>query len=201
MGSVRSVVYARFRSPIECVAFAVNLLSRNGSPGCSLCSEHEASNFPHFPASFARNGRSRLLARITMVAIGRRMGQRNRATQAKSEPLLGLATRRESSNVCVWRVPDGYEAPGIGGQIRKTRTGIEGPGNARRRRAEGALAQPLWHEGPSEDSPLSTDRSGCPPNAGKRTGRTQIFGPPPSNAGRQRHSDLSTITGSPEPTS
>jgi hypothetical protein len=33
---------------------------------------------------------------------------------------------------------------------------------------------------PSEDSPLSPDRGVCPPNAGECTGRTQIFGPPPS---------------------
>src|ERR1700737_800910 len=73
--------------------------------------------------------------------------------------------------------------------------------NARRRRAEEPLAQPLWHETPAEDSPLSPDRGGCPPNAGECTGRTQIFGPPPSNAGRQQPGDPPTLTALPEPTS
>src|ERR1700738_947928 len=95
----------------------------------------------------------------------------------------------------------GYEAHGIGGQIRKTRTGIEGSGNARRRRAEEPLAQPLWHEAPAEDSPLSPNRGGCPPNAGEWTGPTQIFGSPPSNASRQRPGDPTNLTALPEPTS
>jgi DNA modification methylase len=43
----------------------------------------------------------------------------------------------------------GYEAHGIGRQIRKARTGIEESGNARRRRAEGPLAQPLIATVPS----------------------------------------------------
>jgi hypothetical protein len=43
---------------------ALNLLSRKGSLGCSLRSVHEASDFSHFPTSFARKERSRLLARI-----------------------------------------------------------------------------------------------------------------------------------------
>jgi len=64
MVSVRSVVYARFRWPISRVPFALNLLSHKGSPGCSLCCVRQASDFPHFPTSFARKGRSRLLARI-----------------------------------------------------------------------------------------------------------------------------------------
>ena len=43
--------------------------------------------------------------------------------------------------VCVWRgLTTGYEAHGIGRQIREINTGIEGPGNARRSRAEGPLA-------------------------------------------------------------
>jgi hypothetical protein len=50
--------------------------------------------------------RDRLLACIDGLqdqAIGRRIDQRNRIRQARGEPLLGLATRRESSNVCVYR--------------------------------------------------------------------------------------------------
>src|SRR2546427_3757451 len=86
--------------------------------------------------------------------------------------LVGLATRRESSNVCVWGgITIDYEAHGIGGQSRGTRRGTEGAENAKRPRAEGALAQPLWHAAPSEDSPLSPDRGGCPPNAGECAGR------------------------------
>jgi len=54
---------------------------------------------------------------------------------------------------------------------------------------------------PSEDSPLSPDRGGCPPNAGECSRRTQVFGPPPLDAGRQQPGDLPTITGSPELTS
>src|SRR3979490_3099051 len=105
--------------------------------------------------------------------------------------------------VCVYGegLTIGYEAHGIGGQIRKTRPGIEGTGNGRRRRAEEPLAQPIWHEAPSEDSPLSADRGGCPPNAGECTGRTQIFGPPPSHAGAQQPGDPTTLIALPEPAS
>ena len=46
MGSVRSIVYARFHWPISRVPFPQNLLSRNGSLGCSLRCVHEASDFP-----------------------------------------------------------------------------------------------------------------------------------------------------------
>src|SRR5438132_1457172 len=103
--------------------------------------------------------------------------------------------------VCTGRINNWLEAHGIGGQIRKTRTGIEGSGNARLRRAEEPLAQPLWYEASSENSPLSPDRGGCPPNAGECTGRTQIFGPPPSNAGREQPGAPPTLTALPEPTS
>src|SRR5260221_704931 len=54
---------------------------------------------------------------------------------------------------------------------------------------------------PQKISPLSPDRSGSPPNAGACTGRTQIFGPPPSNAGCQQPGARPTITGSTERTS
>src|ERR1035437_5291586 len=64
MGSVRSVIHAGCRSPISRGPLALNLLSRKGSLGCSLCPVHEASDFPYFPTSFARKGGSRLLARI-----------------------------------------------------------------------------------------------------------------------------------------
>jgi Protein of unknown function (DUF2924) len=51
-------------------------------------------------------------------AIGRRMGPVSRVRQAKSEPLAGLATRQESSNVCVGGgLTPVYEAHGIGRQI------------------------------------------------------------------------------------
>jgi hypothetical protein len=70
MGSVRSVIHARFRSPISRVPFALNLLSRKGSPGCSLRCVHEASDFSHFPTSFARKGTSRLLVRIDGLRDG-----------------------------------------------------------------------------------------------------------------------------------
>ena len=83
----------------------------------------------------------------------------------------------------------GYEAHGIGRQIRKTQTRIEGSGIARRRRTDGPLARPLWPEAPSINSPLSPDRGGCPPNAGERTGRTQILGPPPFKAGFEQPAD------------
>src|SRR5258708_32873001 len=104
--------------------------------------------------------------------------------------------------VCVCaRLTIGYEAHGIGGHIRRTRTGIEGSGNAKGRRAEEPLAQPLWHQAPTEDSPLSADRGGCPPNAGECIGRTQIFGPPPSNASRQQRNDPPSPPPFPHPTS
>src|ERR1019366_3393581 len=120
----------------------------------------------------------------------------------KSPPRRTGYLPRIEQCVCVWGgLTSGYEAHGIGRQIRKTRTGIERAGNARRRRAEGALARPLWHEAPSEDSPLSPDRGGCPPNAGERTRRTQIFGPPPSNAGSQQSGEPPIFAALQEPTS
>src|ERR1019366_7979018 len=120
----------------------------------------------------------------------------------KSPPRRTGYLPRIEQCVCVWGgLTSGYEAHGIGRQIRKTRTGIERAGNARRRRAEGALARPLWHEAPSEDSPLSPDRGNCPPNAGGGTRRAQAFGPPLSIAGRQQHGAFPTIAELPEPTS
>src|SRR5260370_2568664 len=93
----------------------------------------------------------------------------------------------------------GYEAHGIGHQIRKTRTGIEGAGNARRRRAEEPLAQPIWHEAPSEDSPLSPGRGGFPPTATKGTARTHNFGAPLSHSSRQQTADPPLPTSPPKP--
>src|ERR1035437_504673 len=61
-GSVDSIpILAAARIPVQMEFLAG---TRKGSVGCSLCSVHEASDFPHFPTSFARTGRSRLLARI-----------------------------------------------------------------------------------------------------------------------------------------
>ena len=204
MGSVRSVIHSRFRSSISHVPFSVNLLSRKGSPGCSLCCVHEASDYPISQRHSRRKGEAGYWRGSTVCTIGRLEGewdQRNRIRQAKSEPLVGLAPRRESSNVCVGGLTTGYEAHRIGRPIRKTHTGIEGSGNARRRRAEGALAQPLWHAAPAEDSPLSPDRGGCSPTAGECTGRTQTFAPPPANAGCQRPGNSPTLTALPKPTS
>ena len=70
------MIYACFRLPISRVPFFLNLLSLKGSLGCLLCSEHEASEYPSYPRSFAQKGRSPLLARIDGLhdrAIGRRM--------------------------------------------------------------------------------------------------------------------------------
>src|ERR1035437_4181184 len=97
--------------------------------------------------SFAQKGRSPLLARIDGLHDGgdwKANGTSEIASdKRKVKSLGGLASRRESSNVCVWgRLTIGYEAHGIGCQIRKTRTGIEGSDNARRRRAEEPVAQP-----------------------------------------------------------
>jgi hypothetical protein len=50
--------------PRYCSEYLTCPSSRQGSLGCSLCSVHEASDFPHFPTSFAQKGRTRLLARI-----------------------------------------------------------------------------------------------------------------------------------------
>ena len=46
------------------------------------------------------------------------------------------------------------EARGISGPGGKTRTGFEGSGNARRRRAEGSLAQPVRNGAAPQNSPL-----------------------------------------------
>src|SRR5258708_17016290 len=95
--------------------------------------------------------------------------------------------------VCVWgRLTIGYEAHGIGGQIRRTRTGIEGSGNARRRRAEEPLAQPLWHQAPTEDSPLSADRGGRPPDAGESAGGPPNLAPPALNTRPRQTPDPTT---------
>jgi hypothetical protein len=94
MGSVRSVIHARFRSPSSRVPFALNLLSHKGSPGCSLCCVNEASDYLPYPMSFAQKGRSRLLARIDGLhdrAIGRRTGT------AKSQQIKPALVRAEIS--------------------------------------------------------------------------------------------------------
>src|ERR1700737_2162467 len=140
------------------------------------------------PVSFAQKGRGWLLTRID--GLYDRGDWKANGTAKSQQRNRGLV-----------RGEIGYEAHAIGGKIRTTRPGIEGSGNARRRRAEEPLAQPLWHEAPSEDPPLSPDRSGCPPNAGEWTGRTQIFGPPPSNASRTQPGDPTNLTALPEPTS
>ena len=84
MGSLRSVIHARFRLPTSRVPFSQNLLSRKGSPGCSLCSVHEASDFPHFPtvirAEREGSGYWRGSTVCTIGAIGRRMGPASPAT-------------------------------------------------------------------------------------------------------------------------
>jgi hypothetical protein len=56
MRSVRSV-HAHFRLPISGVPFFLNLLSRNGSLRCSLCSVHEASDCLLYSCHFARKRR------------------------------------------------------------------------------------------------------------------------------------------------
>jgi hypothetical protein len=209
MGRVRLVIYTRSRSPISRVPFALNLLSRKGSLGCSLRCVHEASDYPQFRCHSRRKeeaGYWRGSTVCTIGAIGRRWdreiaAEKPRPSKSGNGHRTGYPPRIEQC-VCVWGgLTIGYEAHGIGGQIRKTRAGIEGSGNARRRRAEEPLAQPIRHEASSEDSPLSADRGGCPPNAGECTGRAQIFGSPPSNAGRQQPSDPTTLIALPEPTS
>ncbi len=80
MGSVQSVVYARFRSPISRVPFALNLLSRRGLLGCSLCSVHEANDSPirnviRRPRPYWRGSTV-----WTIGAIGRRTGPASLAT-------------------------------------------------------------------------------------------------------------------------
>src|SRR5260221_704930 len=110
----------------------------------------------HSQVICAERERSRLLARI--VALHHRDNWKANGIseigirRAKSEPYAGLATRRESSNVCACGgLTIGYEAHDIEHQIRRTRTGIEGSGNARRRRTEGSLGQPIWDEAPSKN--------------------------------------------------
>jgi hypothetical protein len=69
--------------------------------GCSLRSVHEASDFPHFPTSFARKGRSRLLARIDGLhdrAIGRRMGPA-KSQQRKQGLVRAVIDRKGTGSV------------------------------------------------------------------------------------------------------
>jgi len=83
MGSVRSVIHARFRSPISVVPFVLNLLSRKGSPGCSLCSAHEASDFPISNVIRAERQKPAIGAdrpSAPIRAIGTRMGPASPAT-------------------------------------------------------------------------------------------------------------------------
>lgn len=96
----------------------------------------------------------------------------------------------------------GYDAHGIGRQIRKARTRIELKNLETR--GDDELKDhwlSLYGAKPPQKIHHSPDRGGRPPNAGECTGRTEIFGPPPSNAGRQQPGDLPTTTESPEPTS
>ena len=64
MGSVRSLIDVSVRLSISRDPFPLNLLSRMGLLGGSLCSEREASDYPAIPISFPQKARNRLLAPI-----------------------------------------------------------------------------------------------------------------------------------------
>src|SRR5216684_147347 len=83
----------------------------------------------------------------------------------------------------------------------KTCTGFEGARNARRRRAEGTLAQLVRDGATPQNSPLSADPGNRLSNAGECTGRAQPFRPPSSSARRQKRGGWPTSTGLPEPQS
>ena len=123
------------------------------------------------------------------VRPGRLEGEsdpRNRVRKPKSEPLIGLAARRESSKVCVsGGLTIGYEAHGIERQIRETLTGIEGSGDAWRRRVKGTLAQLVRDRAAPQNSSLPADRGRRLSNAGECSGRAQACCPPPPTGRRQ----------------
>src|SRR2546428_12178325 len=152
--------------------------------------------FARSPISHQKE-RSRLLARIDGLhehGDWKANGTSDIASDKRNVNGRTGYTSRIEQCVCAWGgLTIDYEAHDIGRQIRTTRRGTEGSGSARRRRAEGALAQPLWHAATSEDSSLSPDRGGCSPTAGECTGRTQTFAPPPSNAGCQRPGNSPTL--------
>jgi hypothetical protein len=80
------VIHAGFPSPISRFRFSLNLPSRIGSLGCSLCSEHEASEYPSIPVYSHRKVEavySHASRVCTIEAIGRRMGPRNRIRPAR----------------------------------------------------------------------------------------------------------------------
>jgi hypothetical protein len=103
---------------------------------------------PPFPCHSRRMREAGHWPGMTVYLIRRLEGESDREIASDKPkvkpPRTGYPPRIEQC-VCVYGgLTVGYEAHGIGGQIRKTRTGIEGPGNAMRRRTEGPLAQPLW---------------------------------------------------------
>jgi hypothetical protein len=83
----------------------------------------------------------------------------------------------------------------------KTYAGFEGSGNARRRRAEGSLAQFVRDGAASQNSPLSANRGNRLSNAGERTGWPQAFRPPSSDARRRERGGGPTSTELSEPQS
>jgi hypothetical protein len=127
--SVRSVVHAHFRSPTSRVPFALNLLSRGGSRGCSLCSEHEASDSPPFPCHSRRMGETGHWLGMTICLIGRLGGESDREIASDKSKLKLLGTGyppRIEQCVCMWK----------GSPVRHAR-------NERRCRAEFSLSSKL----------------------------------------------------------
>jgi hypothetical protein len=93
----------------------------------------------------------RASALLGRLATGTRIGDREIASVKRKVPLVGTGyPPRIEQYVCYMGRLAGYESHGIGRQIRKTQTRIEGSGNARRRRTAGPLARPLWHEAPQK---------------------------------------------------
>jgi hypothetical protein len=113
MENVRSIVHARFRSPVSRIPLALNLLEPEGLVGMFALVAREASGFSQFFQRHSRRkGRSRLLARIDglLEAIGRRMkpakiaAEKTRSNESVIAQVVRrarLAVCRESSNVCV----------------------------------------------------------------------------------------------------
>jgi hypothetical protein len=106
MESVRSVIRACFCLPSSRVPFFLNLLSLNGSRGCLLCSEREASDSSHFLTSFAQNVRTQLWAWIDSLLPGdwkanRQATSRRRKTLEFDIPIAQDWLRAGKRAMCV----------------------------------------------------------------------------------------------------
>ena len=131
----------------------------------------------------------------TIGAIGRRNGTSEIASDKRKANPRRTGCCRESSNVCVMgRVRNGYEADGIGREIRETRRESQ---NLKTR--DDDELKYLRERASMARSPVEAYHRSlliaavALPHAGKCSRRSQTFDPPPLIAGRSRYRGRATF--------